>query len=183
MTGLHRLPIVGCVLLAAAGPTPDASADPAGPAELDVAVLATSAGACKSTQPAWIATWCRPDAVKPREFTSTYVTTSVTASERRWCVSMPVIDVGKGFIPSPVQPNVDRDGQYAKQVSFSVRGIDRHRTDAVRAARITFAVRGHWRRAAWWGPKTTIERVTLIDGAGRDLGNSTAIRAGCSPSP
>lgn len=150
------------------------------PAELDIAQLASNAGACKKGAPAWIASWCRADAPKTKTFTSTHVATSVDAKRTTLCIGIAVTDEGKGFVPSPIRPTIDAKGQYVKHVEFSVAALEGHAATDIKSVRISFKLLGQWRKAAWWGPTTSITRATFLDGDGHEIGSTAKITSRCA---
>lgn len=174
-----RLAIAALVLTAAAA----AHAQRQQPIDLDsdegaVPRLAAAAGACQSTQPAFIRTWCRQKRKPIARFARRMSITARDAGKGKLAISVPVVEHGKGFVSSLVRPPVTCDATSCMPAA-NVDVVLRTKVAAadVRSVLITFNVAGMWRDHQWWGPTTKRVEVTLYGEDGAELGTGRLVTA------
>ena len=170
-------------------PTPAAKPAPQPTTYIDLdaipdanARLAAAAGACAPKVPAHIATWCQGSAGQSgRDFEKRfepYAVMSILARQDELHFTVPIQEVGKGFLFSPVEPQIHCDDTlclYTPNVTVYVRTPKQVDFRAVTTVTLQFRVDGMWRARQYWGPRLTNVKATFWDEKKRKLGEGTAL--------
>jgi hypothetical protein len=167
--------VVIAVGSAHAGPTTsvDLDKDPDG----DVR-LAEAAGACDKAQPAFVQAWCHDKKPQKARFSRHVDTKAQAVNDTLLAVTLPSIDVGKGYIPSVIAPPIYCDADTCMHPqSLTVFVKTRSRVDAAEVASVelSFEVDGLWRIRQWWGPKATQIAIKLTNKIGTQIGEGTLL--------
>lgn len=177
----------GLGVFAARADAPPRPTGPTGPVDLDATTaggasrIAEAAGACAPGAPAYIASWCQNRPGQPaRDFVKRYRSLAAAAAAGdaiRFAV--PVEEAGKGFLISPIEPQIHCDAQiclYAPTVTVFVRPSSQVDAGRVASVTLSFRVGGMWRARQWWGPRITGITATLWDARDRRLGEGPALQ-------
>jgi hypothetical protein len=148
--------------------------------------LAEAAGACANSLPSYIKLWCGQSTPPPHRFAKRYRGISVT----RWGAGLlwftvPIEEHGKGYLFSITAPEVQCDADtcvYHPTTNVYVKAaLDAALIAKVTEVVFTFQIDGMFRMRQWWSPRPSAIKATLLDAAGKRLGEGTVFAKLASP--